>query len=1144
MPRVLQTEDTDGVLPEATMDTVVECSVGDVDVVDPVNSGGKSGAFPGNVELDAEEPSVGILEAIQISYVYTVADVRRRPRNTMIGILAVFLLVFCPGVLMLGIFKTPYILLRLSEVSVGEMDVVLHSRRSTDFINFKDLDGKLQKSPHVRGSAPRWLMPTTISSENSNVISTYTGKERTPRKSTAANALVVDSQRERNIGLDRGWPHRLLGYGEAHLYHSAADYIGIAPQMGERFTLSFPLSFLALILTDVDLTLRRPSTITSPTDVFTDAFFAVNNISKDSVKMNDAFEGSLAMTMVDAIKGTYGKYPSAFGNPALLDVKHLLRLYIDQSCLLGPVITPNTPGYFFPVFADLLNLSTKNLAPVDPTRFAMMMVTVLEDRYDMYYADTALRSRRMVEKTNSMMEAIGLNNDYRIEFPVITALNTYDVFKSLLLSAFIVVVVLVFVFGSILLFTLLDMNEEEKQFELAMIRAEGMPRRQIICVLIAQTLAFTVPGTALGELLIFVVNIILEAALKNFTVAPANYTREPFLVAVLSSLAGLLLPLLATWGPVRRALGGTLRDALDVYRQVQAESRVVAIRLEKLGLELWQIWLGIFLVVAGFMTFYLMPLSFIFQNMMLFFLLLDVVLLFLVFGLSMMMYVIQPHAESLVLFLLLWGPEKRLKNLIEKNLRSHQRANAKVYMLFLLSVGCLSSLGVMFTMLTGVTTQLMELTMGSQVTVTSRSFFTPLHQSQIDSFLRSEGSRYASHWGYTSFPLSSYPQIKGAARISNFVGTFHSINVAAVSKYFTDCTFEKYNMVDSYRSGYSYPKNAYGKKDAVRSAYNYPPSGRDPTREQRLGTGRPSASPQTNLKAKEKFVIPILIASAAKNVIGLDVSGEAQITFDYTVRTTEKVVMNVRTAFNVQPRALMKRVSGFISISSQPLLFHSSSALVPEHYFLRLLNPIDMDFENSTLLLQEGAVTTIHQRTLFVRLHPHVSARDRAAFVNALQAHTNHMFHSIVDTQSVSDELKKVERLIMYLFYFSATVCIIICAFMTWVTFITNVQINLWSFGVLRAIGFRTAQLVRSAIYEALSIVLSAFFLGMATGVIIGLTMALQLSFFLTLPFTFIIPYVLVIIIVGLALIAAVVGSTLPFWRLHKKSISNIIRGL
>ncbi|KPI86078.1 permease-like protein [Leptomonas seymouri] len=1087
----------------------------------------------------------GFLEAMKLSWTYTIADVRRRPRNMVIGTIAVVLLVFFSGVVLVGIWKAPYILLRLAELTVGEMDVILYGGGSQLLHNYTKMNHSIYANPVVAGSAPRWIARANLTSQASfrRTLGNPAYDSSSEYRSTAANILLINSELEKRAGIGRGWPYREIGYDEAQIFYSAADYIGVSENKGQRVRLSVDSAMVRSILSQngFSFNITRPSSATDPLSFYLIAFFELNNITDDSVNIMDFLSFSMEATMADAVQSTEGKYSSVLGNIVIMDSREFLNVILDQSGLRGSQTISAASGYYFPTFSDLFNISTTMPGDLDIQDYAMMTVVMLKDRYNMYYSDTEPRGRTFTEKTNELMQAVGLNFEGSLQFPVVTTIETFDTFRILMTAAFITVVVGIVVLGCILMFTLLQINTEERQFEMAMIRSQGMPRQQIVGILLMQTLVFTVPGTATGVALVCAANAAIEGLLASFTKAPARTGHVPVVAVVISMVMGFLLPLLATYGPVKGALRSSLRDALDIYRQVYNEAHVKAIRLEEMGLCMWQILLGLFLVVAGFMVYYLMPLSFIFSNMMMFFVLLDLVLICMIAGLCMMMYVVQPPSEVAVLYLLLWGKETRLWTLIRKNLQSHRERNAKAYMMFLLSVACLVSSGMMFGMLSNISSEMAKLTAGAPVTVTSSSLANPLMQSELDHFLRGAGSAYVTRWAYTSFALRDYPQVSGNTEIGNLIGNYQSIGVRAVTENFMEATYPDFNMVDRYRSEYRYPVNAYGQKDVVRSMYEYPPA-RTVVNSEVIVTGFPPGALVPNVTGKESYVIPMLISSAAQDQIGLDISAAAQLRYRYRI---EEATATQPTIFYLEPRALMNRISGFLAVSSLPVLFSSGTILIPTSYFEQLLNPISLDFDASSgVNITSRAVKEVRQATLYVQLRSKISTRERETFVNALQSHTNTLYHTTVDTAATVEQLKSVQNLIMYFFYFTAVICIILCAFMMWVTFISNVQLNAWTFGVLRSLGFRSAQLMRSAVYEALCIVISSFVFGLCVGTIVGVTMAVELCRIMVLPFHFSFPYALVLIVLGLALLAAVIGSILPFLSLCKKPISFVLRGV
>lgn len=131
----------------------------------------------------------------------------------------------------------------------------------------------------------------------------------------------------------------------------------------------------------------------------------------------------------------------------------------------------------------------------------------------------------------------------------------------------------------------------------------------------------------------------------------------------------------------------TLRDALDIYHQVQSEVTVRVIKLEKLGLSPWQTAASLLMIIMGFIVYYVIPYSFTFQNLTLFFGILTMILLGMLFGLSLIGQTLQPFLERLGVWLIVWGSDRRrLAPLVKKNLSAHSRRNIKTAIMFTTSL--------------------------------------------------------------------------------------------------------------------------------------------------------------------------------------------------------------------------------------------------------------------------------------------------------------------------------------------------------------------------------------------------------------------------------------------------------------------------
>ena len=114
------------------------------------------------------------------------------------------------------------------------------------------------------------------------------------------------------------------------------------------------------------------------------------------------------------------------------------------------------------------------------------------------------------------------------------------------------------------------------------------------------------------------------------------------------------MPTLANIIPIRRALSSTLRDAIDMYHQSFADVKVIMLKLSKMGMSLWQLAISVLMVLVGFTTFFLIPLSFVLRDFSLFLTILNTILLGMVVGLSLMTSALQSTAERFILWLMLW----------------------------------------------------------------------------------------------------------------------------------------------------------------------------------------------------------------------------------------------------------------------------------------------------------------------------------------------------------------------------------------------------------------------------------------------------------------------------------------------------------
>lgn len=1131
-------------------------------------------------EQQDEQPPAGwfktlvhdVATNVVLSFHYTRTDIMRRPRNCCMGFTAVFLVVFFTMIVIAAISKTSYLLLRFAELSVGEMDAVVYTTDGVPVVNYSSVAHRFEAnaSATVSGSSPRWIARGVLRSWEKllDVRDGQVSYDSIP--SLTVNILVVDAAHEPKVGIGRAWPYRQVGYGEAQVTDTALEYLGIQSNIGDRSNL---LIELAKLLDGQGLVL--PPNITLPSTSFNvttnaqqviDALIALGinltvvNVSSTtvnattrgdttqitinglSVNTSTLLAPLLDFNIADGIEESYGKYPASLGNVMLIDYHRLLRLVSDQSCVGGSaVFTADGGASTFPPSAAQLPGLQSALNDFDLSDYALIVVAMFHDRFSTYYKENVALGKDMIRNSNEMVLALDYRYKGDIVYPVAMVMEGFQAFNSIITSVFGATVIVVLVLSAILVYSLLGMNGEERQFELAMIRSQGMTRTQLVYIMMGEVVAFVIPGVGCGVCLAIAANAVIERVLSDFVHTPYEPLRLPVWGVIFSIVAGFAMPVVSNWTPVMESMRASLRDALDVNRQKWSETQVSMLKLEELGLQPWQSFLGLFLVVAGFMVYYLLPMSFIYNNLLMFFMIMNIILLIMLFGLCLIVVALQGRVSQIWLWLIMWGREKRLHTLVDKSMESHAARNKRAFIMFVLTISSVIFGGIAFQSLADGLVQVLELASGADMLIVSSSFDVPLNTSVLDAYLTSQHGISVASWAYVTFRLAEYPQVIASTALRNVLGRSQPMMVVGVTENYLGTVFPEYVEYGGLAAGHAYPTSSTGVVDVVRNLYTDPLADSE-GRAEILYTGYPENISRPDALEKVKNVIPVLVASGVRDAMGLDVNGIAAVDFSY--RLENGIAQS--TAFLVQPRALMNRLSGFAGMSPRRFGLAAGATIMTTDNFHRLVMANETDFfgvtATSSTNLADDYVSDVRFEKLMVRMMPGLSERRRTFFLNSLQSYLDPYHSTSTDLQAVVKTVRQISNLLFVFFYFSAAICVLLASFMTWLVFVSNVTQNAWSFGVLRSLGFTKGQVLRSVVYEAVVLVLSSFTLGLPIGMFVGFTLRLQLSTFLNLPFDFKVPYIMLLILLGISILATTLGSAIPMRKLNKMQIAQVIK--
>lgn len=162
---------------------------------------------------------------------------------------------------------------------------------------------------------------------------------------------------------------------------------------------------------------------------------------------------------------------------------------------------------------------------------------------------------------------------------------------------------------------------------------------------------------------------------------------HPFTV-LLGLITGLVVPMLSNIYPIKQALGTSLRDALDRFRQGVDEMEVNFMRLENAGTNITQVLVSFSILGCSILTLYFLPRAVLDMAVKDAFFHLNLLLVGCVVGIVFVGQALAlPLCRMFINFILLFSSEDRkLSAIIMKNLESHSLKNLKANLLYSVTI--------------------------------------------------------------------------------------------------------------------------------------------------------------------------------------------------------------------------------------------------------------------------------------------------------------------------------------------------------------------------------------------------------------------------------------------------------------------------
>ena len=733
-----------------------------------------------------------------------------------------------------------------------------------------------------------------------------------------------------------------------------------------------------------------------------------------------------------------------------------------------------------------------------------------------------------------------------------------------------------------LVYSLMLSDVEEKTYEFGMLRAVGFKQQSLIMLLSIQSMFYALPGLLLGLLAAYLLSIPFQIYLAEATQTPewlGLYTWP----LVLGVCIGLFVPLFANIVPIRRALSRSLREALDLYHVAASDVSVQFVRMEFLGLSLWQTYVSLTMVIAGFTVYYLIPLTFAYLQIGWFLTILTAILISMVIGLAMLATIFQPILEHCFVWMMLWGDDVRLGELVIKSLGAHRPRNRKTGLMFILSLAFIIFLGVNMTLQTTSVQDNVSVYLGGDVLLVSFQYYKhPLDEEGIREFLDREMARGddSAVKAYTMVPnrLGSAARDSGVGGHGELYDTMGRvqrpfIHVYGAEKNYLAATFGKFSFPSQLRDGIDYTTDTTsGAKDVVRSMYDcmlctvLP---RDAVLEDDIASGslvlpstmnssyegvdvctgrgdRHNYYYRTRNETYTNYIEP-LVSAATKDFLQTNMDMPTTL----TLRRRRSVESVQESLYIVKPRAYMTKMPGYFfsgyrdSTWGSPMVVSMDTfqTLYTDHYYAKYQRQMALQRAEAEEFYSENPIVPPFVYRKMMLMLRHSDPAERVRITNGLRNFLLDDLSRIFDSTEILEGTEQTTELILGFLTITAIVQSLLCFFLLWFSFVANVKENSWEFGVLRAVGLSTAQVIRVYIYEALALILACIVLGSSIGIVVALSLTLQSNLFTEMPFHFQFPWTLFLTVTSLCVIVSLSAAYLATRELRGKQIAIALRG-
>eukprot|EP01116_Phalansterium_solitarium_P009244 TRINITY_DN23310_c0_g1_i1.p1 TRINITY_DN23310_c0_g1~~TRINITY_DN23310_c0_g1_i1.p1 ORF type:complete len:1055 (+),score=403.59 TRINITY_DN23310_c0_g1_i1:200-3364(+) len=577
---------------------------------------------------------------------YNWRQLKKSKVNYTLGFFACFIVVVVVSLLLTVLANTPVVFLSLAERIVSEADFEVWSDNAN--LNLTLIEQLVQHSDS-QGKfgfiSPRYWERTPFGYAGCNSLgNNVTGSlpAQCALASTASLALI-DSAREKAIGVGRAWPFGSMKPNEIIISSQLAKDLqtGIGQTLAVRID---PAAYLG--------------------QAWTMIFSRRNSVPGVGIELVVTVKGVVSA-------GAYGRIPSRIARFAFMEYGS----FFPQLVAAAPA-TLFTPD-------ELESARAVNLY-----EYASYLVMELPPSERMKYyitSDFDAIQNDVTRFGSDFSYLVGFNN-LKMTLPIldnIRAFNVVSMFLGLIINIIIFILLFICV---VLIYSLLITNVETRTFEMGMLRMLGMKRTELITLMLNQALSYVLFSFPLGLLVSQLLCVWLASTMGSLL----SIQVAPWLnggAIGMAALMGLGMPLLASILPIRAALGSTLAEAIDTRNSRTKAVSISVNRSEDETFSLPQVLIGLFMISFGFSIYYLLPYSLLSMNLSILLYIFVSLLVGMLMGLAVLSQNVQGYVEQVLVAVLFFWDRPSVRGIVLKNLVAHRPRNRKTSLLYAISLG-------------------------------------------------------------------------------------------------------------------------------------------------------------------------------------------------------------------------------------------------------------------------------------------------------------------------------------------------------------------------------------------------------------------------------------------------------------------------